>query len=541
MQYPDSLRALMYFPYVRRAEATVDLAVARLPSDLRPHDHHPILAAFGASLRRTLDQMSLPVVAHEMHKARSGGRLCGGSPHDRYRSFFVRGRELTPEARGLPVKYPRLFSAMETVAVTSATNVVVCLERLATDRAALEAFSGRRLGGLAHLEMSGSDRHRGGRQVLLTRFADGLRLVYKPTDLRPNAILQWFVGLLNLPNDLAVKVPGTLPRAGYGWVEFIPFRVLASASEAASYYRRAGALLAVCDVVGLTDGHFENLVACGAQPVLVDCETVFQNQRVDDFGPGEERSILATGLLQRMGDEQGGRGLLAAFQVAGPRRNHYLFPHAINERTDELAVRFQGSLPDACLNFPVRDGWFESPLDHEESFVSGMLDAYGRVNNRQEHILGHREFWRAAAGLRVRQLVRATMYYLLLIRRLEQPGAAESLEAALSDLRTKLTLGADHRANALVDYETTELLGAEIPVFFSCPGRRVLLSGRGDRYSGFFSTEALEQVRQRIKSLDSAYCQRQVEIARYHLPLAPRRHPLPEGAAELMRARGAEL
>jgi type 2 lantibiotic biosynthesis protein LanM len=481
-------------------------------------------------------------MASEINAARERDLLRGDSPQERYRSFFIQNSVLTQDARRLPQRYPRLFSAIETVCATSALNTVRCIQRLREDYTDLQAFCGESLGHLTKVLPSGSDRHRGGTQVLFAEFSSGGRVVYKPRDLRPDQALANFVERLELPSYHEMILPRVLVRRDYGWAEFIPFRTLQSTAEARLYYQRAGAVLAVSDLAGFTDGHFENLIACGPYPVIVDCETPFQSQREDEgYGPREERSILATGLLQNLDAEQKGRGVLAALQVAGSRRHYYLYPHPINERTDELQVRFQGSRTEACFNFPVFDDYFESPRDHEDSLVDGMLAVYEHAIARRDQLLNDRTLWQSMAKVPVRQLIRATMFYLLLLRRLEQPEAAASLEAANATLDLGLGAKIEHRVNALVNYEKQELLACDIPVFYAQPGRRDLVSGRGDRYPGFYRTTAVDQIRGRLASLGRAYCQRQAEIVRYHLPLAPSRHLVPQDVIPSMRARGAEI
>ena len=41
-----------------------------------------------------------------------------------------------------------------------------------------------------------------------------------------------------------------------------------------AFYRRQGVLLALLYLLGMTDIHHENLIACADQPVLVDVETL---------------------------------------------------------------------------------------------------------------------------------------------------------------------------------------------------------------------------------------------------------------------------
>jgi lantibiotic modifying enzyme len=171
-----------------------------------------------------------------------------------------------------------------------------------------------------------------------------------------------------------------------------------------------------------------------------------------------------------------------------------------------------------------------------------MLAVYEHAIARRDQLLNDRTLWQSMAEVPVRQLIPATMFYLLLLlRRLEQPEAAASPEAADATLDLGLGANIEHRVNALVDYEKQELLACDTPVFYGQPGRRDLVSGRGDRYPGFYRTTAVDQIRGRLASLGRAYCRRQAEVVRYHLPLAPSRHLVPQDVIPSMRARGAEI
>jgi lantibiotic modifying enzyme len=53
------------------------------------------------------------------------------------------------------------------------------------------------------------------------------------------------------------------------YVEQVP---CANLQEVQHYYQRSGMLLGLLYVLGGTDMHHENLVACGEHPVLIDLE-----------------------------------------------------------------------------------------------------------------------------------------------------------------------------------------------------------------------------------------------------------------------------
>jgi lantibiotic modifying enzyme len=101
---------------------------------------------------------------------------------------------------------------------------------------------------------------------------------------------------LNYPFNLKpmnIYVPKQLTqlKQKYFWAEFISHDTCKSKKEVENYWRRAGILLAVCYILGFTDGHMENIIACRDQPILVDCETILAQYFDQSVNKNIERKI----------------------------------------------------------------------------------------------------------------------------------------------------------------------------------------------------------------------------------------------------------
>lgn len=70
-----------------------------------------------------------------------------------------------------------------------------------------------------------------------------------------------------------------LCRSGYGYTEYVEARSCADAGEVRTYYVRAGALLAMLHVLRACDVHYENLIANGPFPTVIDGEALLVPQR----------------------------------------------------------------------------------------------------------------------------------------------------------------------------------------------------------------------------------------------------------------------
>src|SRR6266849_4245137 len=93
------------------------------------------------------------------------------------------------------------------------------------------------------------------------------------------AVDRHFQDLLDWANAQGVSPPfrtlRILDEGDYGWVEFVSAVTCVSAEELKRFYRRQGGYLALLYLVHATDFHFENLIAAGEHPVLIDLESLF--------------------------------------------------------------------------------------------------------------------------------------------------------------------------------------------------------------------------------------------------------------------------
>ncbi len=131
--------------------------------------------------------------------------------------------------------------------------------------------------------------------------------------------------LCEVPALTRIRVPRVIPREGYGWSEFVSHRYCSGDAELASFYRGIGHWLGIMRLLGGTDLHAENVIACGPVPVVVDCETLFtpvHKAPASGFGIAPDRArelismtVLRTGMLPSRGTALGWRGV--DFSAAG--------------------------------------------------------------------------------------------------------------------------------------------------------------------------------------------------------------------------------
>ena len=152
----------------------------------------------------------------------------------------------------------------------------------------------------SEVRMGEGDAHEAGRSVGVLRFGSGARLVYKP---RPLAIHEHFNEVLDWLNaelpGLGLRMVAVLDRGEYGWIEHVEARPCRDQSGAERFYHRQGALLALLYALAATDFHFENVIAVGDQPVVVDLESLFHVDVPRSTGSPHRRSSSSDQLSNR--------------------------------------------------------------------------------------------------------------------------------------------------------------------------------------------------------------------------------------------------
>ncbi|MEU7831221.1 MULTISPECIES: DUF4135 domain-containing protein [unclassified Nonomuraea] len=485
-------------------------------------------------MRLQLDQAVLPVVVEELGWAAVRGGLRGGTPQERYRSFWEDGQL---SAERLARDYPVVSAALDVIADSTASSVALAVRRLAADLPALRAAMPALTGPAVGIALVGGDRHAGGGQVLRFELRDGGRVYYKPVPQGSSALFHDFLGLLGVPKEMRPSRPRMVEGSAHGWMQEVAFAPCATAAEVRRYWTRCGVLLAACCLLNFTDGHFENLIAAGEHPVLVDTETMLQNYSWRN-PTGTLESVVDTGLVQPSDPRTPGRGSFSAYQVMGSDRLSTLTPFAVNRGSDAMEVGFRRITHSPPLNLPVLDGRFQTADCYLRELVKGFDTVFALCRARRAHVLAATEFWDRVAAHQGRQIIRETAYYARLLRLIQQPAAARSWPAADAELSRHLRVGTVSRYDRLVPGEMAALRDQDIP-YFTHLASATHLKGGPATHTRFFRTSALAQVRRNIADRGPAFVAAQVAFLHDHLSTPPPDPSLTLTDQYLLRAQSA--
>lgn len=477
-------------------------------------------------LTQTLGMLNRTMIL-ELNVARLQGQLEGETPEARFASFLRRlGQRET--ALALLEEYPALARQV-TVRVEHWLDAgLEFLRRLCADWDAIRDEFGARaeVGLLSEIKGSAGDLHRGGRSVLIAKFSSGFRLVYKPKSLAVDVHLQQLLDWLNRrgthPPFRTLKV---IDRGDYGWVEFVEARPCDSAEEVERFYRRQGGYLALLYLLQATDFHFENLIAAGEHPVLIDLESLF-HPRLENSEPIESQqlagedmnsSVLRVGLLpQRVWFGPEGDGLdLSGLGAAGGQLAPIVTPSWEQAGTDEMhVVRTRGMMP-AGQNRPSLGGADINLLDYGEAVVGGFTSIYRTLLRHREELLADGGPLAAFARDEVRVILRPTKNYAQLLFESYHPDLLrDGLDRDRYFDRLWVPVEQQPHLARVIPAELRDLGRGDIPMFTTRPDSRDLLTSSHEVIPDFSEETGMALVRRRIEQMSEDDLTRQLWFIR---------------------------
>ena len=516
----DSDGANVFLPVLRPLIALAwDKVAAQLtlPAD----EHAPVRHAFESRLSEQLARQSARTLVTELSRARTEARLPGATSRARFAAFIAR----LSTRQGLTTlfaAYPVLARMLGQTALDAADAMIELADRLDADRQRLiaELFDGKDPGALLRMEIGRGDAHQGNRSVALLHFAHG-SVVYKPRPLDQHALLDEAVGWLNAkvagldlrtPRSVRVNTVriNTGHSDGYGWLEFVEHRWCESVTEADRFYRRQGALLALLYAIDGTDVHYENLIASGDQPVLVDAETLLHGglpsaatAGADPAAQALDASVHRTGLLPHLliGDN-GALDLSALGRTDGG-----VYPSDVlrweGAGTDEMRVVRGPVASPAAQNQPLPHSRATAGhADHRAALLEGFRAGYDAIAGCRAELLEDDGFLTRWAQSPARLVARATRFYGTLLEESTHPDLLRDALARDAVFALLWTESRDDPARQrLIEEEIADLWRGDVPMFFHRPAGTAVWSARGTRLDGVLPAGSLESVLDKVAAM----------------------------------------
>ncbi|WP_051805339.1 type 2 lanthipeptide synthetase LanM family protein [Streptomyces sp. NRRL F-2747] len=490
-----------------------------------------VRAAFEERLGDRLVRQSARTLVRELHRARTEGLLAGDTPRERFADFLARLGTRQGLAE-LFTRYPVLARMLGQACGHAASATAELFERFAADRPEIVAglLRGTDPGALVRVDLGRGDVHQGNRSVALLRFAGGATVVYKPRPIDQHVLLDQAVGWANAKvAGLGLRTPRSVRGEGYGWLEFIEHGWCTSPTELDRFYRRQGALLALLYAVDGVDMHYENVIACGDQPVLVDAETLLHaglpaavtcgsDPAADALAASVYRTCLLPSLLI------GENGAMDISALGGGDGGSYPSDGLRWEAagTDEMRLLRAPVATEAGQNRPAPQGGTSGHADHRAALLEGFRAGYDAITEHRAELLGDGDGgaeaeadadadaagkgdggllarWATSPG---RLIARSTRLYTTLLDESTHPDLlrdALTRDTVLAVLWTESEH--DPARQRLIEDEIADLWSGDVPLFHHHPSDTALRTSRGTRLDGVLPAPSLHAARAKIAAM----------------------------------------
>jgi type 2 lantibiotic biosynthesis protein LanM len=536
---PEVLRGEKMTGFLDAIEPLIDQGCARLHEGVQtltqrcselPFDPSTVEEVLFANLPGQLLRMLSRIMVLELNVARLQGLLEGDTADERFQSFLQRIRQ-RDIALAILQEYPVLARQLTIRIHNWVTFSLEFLQHLCEDWEAIrDTFTSEdEPGVLVQVNDSVGDRHRGGRSVLIAKFSSGFQVVYKPKSLTVDVHFQELLTWLNERGDHPpFRTLKVLDRDSYGWVEFVTAQGCTASEEVWRFYERQGGYLALLYALEATDFHFENLIAVGEYPVLLDLEALFHPRtKAFDLHQADQLassiinySVLRVGLLpERLWSNAESEGIdFSGLGAIAGQLTPYGVPYWEGVGTDEMRLAHKQMAMEGGQNRPTLNGNEVDVLDYVEAIAAGFTTIYRLLLKHRDDLLADDGPLARFAEDEVRAILRSTRTYTFLLRDSFHP---DVLRNALDRDRffDRLWVTVEHLPHLakVIPAEREDLFNGDIPIFTTRPGSRHLWSSFKEQIADFFDESGMALAQRRVQQLSDDDLTQQLWLIRASL------------------------
>lgn len=354
---------------------------------------------------------------------------------------------------------------------------------------------------LTDINITNSDSHHGGKSVIIFSL-NQTKLVFKFKDLTIGQKLNAFFEEIEKkdPKFSFYKISRIITK-DYSIEEFVEYKECKSKEEAALFYERFGYLIGISYLLCGTDFHLENLIAHGQYPVLIDIETLFQNEAPTiDNGSAQYKymslvrnSILSSSLLPsnlNVNNYIDVSALSGEEQIIKSQNKEYIF----NCKND-TQMGYANHKMFSAQNIPMYNSEKLSYKDFSHNIEKGFYYFFNFVNHNSQYIQSLIE--RCFSNQLVRILFKSTQRYNDFLEYSHHPSY---LTNYLNREKLFFNLWSyPYKDKRVIKYEISDMYNEDIPIFYGLTDSLALITSNSEKIAVYFQVASLSIAKNRCK------------------------------------------
>ena len=363
------------------------------------------------------------------------------------------------------------------------------------------------------------DTHQQGNFVIKLDFKDG-SIIYKPRNLKIYGKFYEFIDLLNKEGgEFNIYRQKRFYSEKYTLEEYVKYESCNSEEEIIEYFKNFAQICTLIYILRGNDIHYENIIAHGKYPVIVDLETLFQHQ-LDVLDSKESsfykaykeciHSIAGTALIPIVTFSKGenGRGIDISALNGKSQKLPYKVLGITNVNTNNMRFEYKEVELKDAKNIPML---LEKRVDFK-GYVDIILKEFERtmkfLMKNKEKIIGKEGYINVFKDIIVRHLLKATQSYAKMMDFSSHPNYSKemsNLERMFANIWSY-----NYKNKIVIKSEFEDMLFSDIPIFFGKTDSRDLINSRGEVIHNYFDESSFSKVVNRIENLSSREIDKQI-------------------------------
>lgn len=382
------------------------------------------------------------------------------------------------------------------------------------------------LGKILSIEIGKGDLHNNNKSVTKIKFSTNTYLIYKPRKLDIELSFSNFIYWLNekIPNFYDLKSCKCYTIDNCGWMEFIEHLPCKTTEEIGNFYQRMGQLLCILYTLNSKDCHYENIIANGQYPILIDSETLLHLDMLSNIPINDietcidkiiDNSVISIGLLPTLFQNYKTNAVMEVGGLSSANKKTSPFKTQIIKNFDADDIHVENvfkEIPQASNNPKIND-----VIVGTENYLSeirnGFKETYTWImNNKSDYI---KELEKEFYNLKCRILYKNTSIYVELIETSYHPDLLHNR----SDREIYF-----HRIGLLIEKSKTftekgpynseikEMLNCDVPIFFVNVKDTIMTNSKNEAFDNIYKDTIFSTIKNKINNLSSTDLYRQISL-----------------------------
>lgn len=382
---------------------------------------------------------------------------------------------------------------------------------------------------MSEISVGAGDSHGKGKTVVLFRM-NNQPFVFKYKDLEIGERFNEFLNYLEKRTGKTFYKIKRITNAKYCIEEFVSNQECQTEEEIKKYYHRFGEYVALAYLLCGNDFHYENVIAHGEFPVLIDIETLIQNdspiKRSDnpyvELSVKKYNSVLSTALLPFKAYEKRieplaegvakGKGINISAFDGSKQKSPYKGLSLVNENTDQVKFQYMDFELNGSNNIPIFRGEKVDAEQYKQEVVKGFEEICQFFRTNVDEIVSVIE--ETFSNVVVRNVIKTTQKYVDMLWYGYHPKCMKDYKE-----REKLfeNLWAfEYKNKSAILAEIKDLLVDDIPIFYNNTSSRDLITSDHSIIVDYYKRTAIDRIKDKTLNFD----QKEYEYQKLRLELS---------------------